>query len=417
MTDVKCRISGGELVEVMNMGSMFISDFVKNDESPRGGKEEMKLLLCEDSGLLQMEKTVDPDLMYGKYWYKSGVNDSMTRELYDISRSCIDSIPTNVGDVFLDIASNDGTLLSSVPSDRFTRIGIDPCKGSIVESSRKHADHIVQDYFTSESYWSCAKNKAKIITTIAMFYDLDDPKKFLDDVYDVMDDEGLFVVQLSYTPLMLKQLAFDNICHEHICFYSLTSMKYVLDRCGFKIVDCQFNDVNGGSFRVYIRKNIASETNFKTSPYRDVANYRIQSILEYEKTLGLNDPQVYIDFYDEICNLRDETVDFIKTEKLKGKTIWGYGASTKGNTLLQWYGLDENLIDGIAERNPEKYGHRTVGTNIPIYSEEYMRKVNPDYLLILPWHFIHEFSLRESEYLDGGGSFIVPCPKFEVITK
>jgi hypothetical protein len=274
---------------------------------------------------------------------------------------------------------------------------------------------VVQDYFSAESYKKVSKKKAKIITTIAMFYDLEDPVSFLSDIDEVMDDEGIFVLQMSYTPLMLDQLAFDNICHEHICFYSLSSMKYLLDKTGFDIVDCILNDVNGGSFRIYIRKKCATREKFKTAPYRDVANFRIQSLLSHEKELKLNEPEIYQNFYEKILTLREETVNFVKKVKSEGKTIWGYGASTKGNTLLQWFGLDSSLIDGIAERNPDKFGLKTIGTDIPIYSEEDMRMANPDYLLILPWHFIYEFSRREKDYLNRGGKFIVPCPSFEII--
>ena len=250
-----------------------------------------------------------------------------------------------------------------------------------------------------------------------MFYDLDNPRQFLSDVYDVMDDEGLFVLQMSYTPLMLQQLAFDNICHEHVCYYSLSSIKTILEAEGFNVVDCILNDVNGGSFRIYVRKNVATTNLFRTAPYRDVANFRIDSILSHEKNLKLDEPEIYEKFYKDICDLRDQTVEFVKKAKAEGATIWGYGASTKGNTLLQWFGLDHTLIDGIAERNPQKYGMKTVGTNIPIFSEAEMREASPDYLLILPWHFIKEFKDRENLYLEQGGKFIVPCPKFEVISK
>ena len=250
-----------------------------------------------------------------------------------------------------------------------------------------------------------------------MFYDLHDPISFLKDVYNIMEDNGLFVLQMSYTPLMLKQLAFDNICHEHIYYYNLTNIKSLLKQVGFDVVDCQLNDINGGSFRVYIRKSIADIRGFKTSPYRDVANYRINSLLEMEKSDKMNTPEPYMEFWNNINELKDETMAFIKKVKSEGKTVWGYGASTKGNTLLQWFGLDETLIDGIAERSPYKFGLKTVGTNIPIYSEDEMRKIKPDYMLVLPWHFIDEFVRRESDYLNSGGKFIVPCPKFEVIGK
>jgi hypothetical protein len=184
-----------------------------------------------------------------------------------------------------------------------------------------------------------------------------------------------------------------------------------------EIVDCQLNDVNGGSFRVYIRKNKADPTTFATAPYRDVAQYRVESVLAQEKLLNLKNPATYADFYSKVSALRDETLVFLRAEKAKGKKIWAYGASTKGNTLLQWWGIDNTLIDGISERQSMKYGLKTVGSNIPIYSDEDMRKANPDYLLVLPWHFIESFVRREKEFLARGGKFIVPCPAFEVIGK
>jgi hypothetical protein len=185
--------------------------------------------------------------------------------------------------------------------------------------------------------------------------------------------------------------------------------------CGIDVVDVQLNDTNGGSFRIYCMKETADKRKFGTQPYRDVCNFRLNSTLEYEKTLGLDTPKIWLDFYDRINELKEKTVSFIKEEKAKGKVIWGYGASTKGNTLLQYFGLDNTLIDGIAERSIYKFGLKTVGTNIPIYSEDEMRKDKPDYLLVLPWHFINEFIERESEFINRGGKFIVPCPSFEII--
>ena len=248
-----------------------------------------------------------------------------------------------------------------------------------------------------------------------MFYDLEEPHKFVDDIEAVLDDEGLWIVQMSYMPLMLQQLAFDNICHEHLEYYSLSSFEYLIAQHNLQIVDVELNDINGGSFRIYVRKSSSNDELFATAPYRDVAQYRIESILEYEKSLNLNDPETYTSWFEELLEIKREAVDFIKIAKSKGKTIWGYGASTKGNTLLQWYDLDSTLIDAIAERNPEKYGKRTVGTNIEIKSEAEMRQAKPDYLLVLPWHFISEFRNREREYLKSGGKFIVPLPQFRII--
>lgn len=401
---------------LFSLGNLYVSDFIKMSDKPVHEKEPLNLVLDETIGAPKLDSVTDPSKMYGKYWYRSGINATMTNELKSIVESAINCIPIKNDDIFLDIACNDGTLLKFVPKNMI-KVGIDPADDTYAAESKQIANLIIQDYFSAETYKKSkyGDKKAKIITVVAMFYDLDNPIKFLNDIVDILDDEGLFILQMSYTPLMLKQLAFDNICHEHIYYYSLTSIKNLLEKVNLKIVDCLLNDINGGSFRVYIRKNKSNDRNFKTNPYRDVANYRIQSLLTHEEKYGITTTKPYLEFYERIKALRDETVSFIKDQKSKGKTIWAYGASTKGNTLLQWFGLDNTLIDGIAERSPYKFGLKTVGTNIPIYSEDVLREKNPDYVLVLPWHFINEFCDREKNYLEKGGKFIVPCPKFEII--
>jgi len=403
--------------ELFSLGDLYVSDFICENENPRAGKMPLTLAIESETGAVRLTKTTDCELMYGKYWYRSGINQTMTEELKGIVQSCLKSIKVEKGDVWLDIACNDGTLLNAVPND-IIKVGIDPVDESYTKESRKIANLIIQDYFSKNTYQESefGNIKPKVITAIAMFYDLDEPVNFLKDVYDIMDDEGLFVLQMSYTPLMINQLAFDNICHEHVYYYTLKSIKNVLEKANFNIVDCQLNDVNGGSFRIYVRKDVATISKFRNSPYRDVANYRVESILAYEEKNKMDTEAPYLVFWNKINQLKDETVKFIERVKSDGKTVWGYGASTKGNTLLQWFGLDNTLIDGIAERSPYKFGLKTVGTNIPIFSEEQMRNNRPDYLLVLPWHFINEFKNRERDYLKSGGAFIVPCPKFEIIS-
>jgi hypothetical protein len=404
------------MIELFTLGDLYVSDFIKEDESPRGGEVEMKMMLEEETGAVRLEKCAPLDTMYGKYWYRSGINQTMKNELKGITENILSLIKLKENDIWVDIACNDGTMLSFLPKN-LIRIGIDPVDNTFKRESEKHADLIIQDYFTHEAFSNSrfGKSKAKVVTSIAMFYDLENPKKFIRDVYKTLDDDGLWVLQLSYTPLMIKQMAFDNICHEHIYYYSLFNLKNLFESCGFKIVDCQLNDINGGSFRVYAMKDVGDVKKFSTQPNRDVCQFRIDSILEYEKTLKIDKVETWKTYFEDILKLKEETVNFIKEEKAKGKTIWGYGASTKGNTLLQYFGLDNTLIDGIAERSVYKWGLRTVGTDIPIYSEDDMRKAKPDYLLVLPWHFINEFIERESDFLKSGGKFIVPCPKFEII--
>lgn len=406
------------LKELFNLGNLYISDFIKNDKDyVNREKYELKMMLEKDTGAVRLEKMAPHNMMWGKYWYRSGTNLTMKKHLLDVVNSCSEIIKMNDNDIWLDIACNDGTLLSYV-DPKYIRIGIDPADESYTKESKKHANYIVQDYFSKEAYKSVAKEqKAKVITTIAMFYDIENPDYFIKEIYDILDNNGIWVLQMSYTPLMIKQMAFDNICHEHLYYYSLFNIKKLLERNGLKILNCSLNDANGGSFRVYAIKDLADIKNFSTQQNRDIFSYNIESILSYEEKLKLDDPETWNIFFSKIELLKKQTYDFLKVEKNKGKTIAAYGASTKGNTLLQYFGIDNTLIDYIAERSPYKYGLKTVGTNIPIISEEEMRKRKPDYLLILPWHFIDEFVKREKEYINNGGKFIVPCPTFEIIGK
>lgn len=407
--------------KILTLGSHYISDFIKKDDIDYSDRKKYSLdvFLDEKIGAARLNEIAPSDSMWGQYWYRSGINATMTKELGNIVNEIISRVKSNQGDIWLDIACNDGTLLKQIPKD-FIKLGIDPCDNSFYQESCKVANSVVQDYFNYDAYQRTGygDKKAKIITTIAMFYDLDDANPFIEDINKVLDDNGVWVIQLSYTPLMLQQLAFDNICHEHIYYHSLNSIKNLISPHNLKIVDASLNDVNGGSIRIYMQKNIAKELSFATGPLRDVCNFRVQSLLEYENNkFDISKSEVWEEFNKNINKLKQQTVDFIKQEKAKGKVICGYGASTKGNTLLQWFGLDNTLIDAIAERSPYKFGLKTIGTDIPIKSEEEVRAMKPDYMLVLPWHFISEFIQREDEFLSNGGKFIIPCPKFEIYGK
>lgn len=403
-------------IDLFSLGEIYPSDFLKTDEKPHFPPVELKLVM-DNNGTVHLDKTAPKEAMWGKYWYRSGGNQTMRDELKNIVDSILLLRKFEKDSVWLDIACNDGTLLSFVPN-YFTKIGIDPAEDSFKEQAERYADIIIQDYFSAAQIKRLLPGvKVSVVTSIAMFYDLQEPKTFIDDVYEILEDDGLWVMQLSYSPLMLQQLAFDNIVHEHWAYYSLFTIRNLLLANRFKIMDCQLNDTNGGSFRLYLMKDIGDEAKFGSQPHRDVCRVRVESLLTYENFGNFNSGMAWTYFYEGIKLLKEQTVEFIKKEKGSGKTIWAYGASTKGNTLLQYFGLDNTLIAGIAERNPDKWGLRTIGTSIPIYSEEEMRKANPDYLLILPWHFIKEFKERESDYLKAGGCLIVPCPKFELIAK
>jgi len=248
-----------------------------------------------------------------------------------------------------------------------------------------------------------------------MFYDLEDPNKFVSDIQRIMHAEGVWIVQMSYLPLMLKQNDFGNICHEHLEYYSLQSLEYLLHRHGFSIVDAQLNDANGGSIRAFIRNQSASPNSFGDDAYRQQAADRVSRLREGEGNLGLNKTTPYREFAERVQGIKQQVCDFIKGQVGQKKKVFVYGASTKGNTMLQYFGLDHSVINAASERNPDKWGMVTVGTRIPIISEAEARAAKPDYFLVLPWHFIEEFKVREHEYLSSTGKFIVPLPQFELV--
>jgi len=403
---------------LVDLGTAYVSDFVKDPkETEERKKYPVQLVWNYRLGCPTLSHQPPKEEMWGKYWYKSGTNSSMRNALEEVVNDTLKHIKSfQKGDIWLDIASNDGTLLKVVPKE-FYKIGIDPIEDKYTEECRQVANAVVQDYFNAES-WAKASHweenkKAKVITSIAMFYDLEDPHTFAKDVYNALDTNGIWVMQLSYTPLMIEQLAFDNILGEHYAYHYLTSIKNILYSAGFEILDAELNDVNGGSIRVYAIKIDADKNKFGTQPLRDVWEFRTQSLFDAEQPY-LQD-QVWKDFELRVNLLRMKVTDFIRNANSEGKSVWGYGASTKGNTLLQYFQLDGQMIEAIAERNPDKFGLYTIGSNIPIRSEEDMRNAQPDYVLVMPWHFIGEFLERETEYLKNGGAFIVPCPKFQII--
>ena len=409
-----CRISGGPLTQVADFGNLYVSDFFP-DVTPDALRAPLRLALGEDSGLLQLTDTVDRDAMYRQYWYTSGTNATMTRQLADVVGVVPNWVRLRDGDLVLDIGCNDGTLIKQYPSSaKVVKVGIDPAL-NLAELGRAQCDLHAADYFTADVFLALTQGrKARVITSIAMFYDLDDPSTFVRDIRACLADDGIWITQMSYTPLMLRQNAFDNVMHEHLEYYTLRSIDYLARQHGLRILDVEFNDTNAGSFRLVLTPE-SNRVSQAALYYRDIGAYRYESVSAYERELNLDDPQVYRDFMGRVERLKAETLDLLHDLRRRGKRVYGYGASSKGNTLLQYYGIGPELVAGIAERQPRKYGLRCVGSWIPILSENDVREARPDYMLVLPWHFINEFIERERDYLRSGGKFIVPLPELTVV--
>ena len=411
-----CRVCEGKLAAVLSLGEQYVSNFL-SPEQPDGLKAPLELALCGRCALLQLRHTVPGEAMYQSYWYRSGTNQTMRTALADIANTAERLVRLEAGDSVLDIGCNDGTLLGSYLTPGIYRIGFDPAENLAV-FSRKIADKLLNGFFDAQEFLrdpDLTNRRPKIVTSIAMFYDLEDPNKFVADIKTIMDPEGVWAVQMSYLPLMLKQNDFGNICHEHLEYYSLESLEYLLKLHNFSVADVELNDVNGGSFRVFVRNHGADETRFGDAAYRTLAAKRVNALRAQEAAMGLSELATYREFAASVERIKDDIYKFISKQVQDGKKVAIYGASTKGNVMLQYFGLDHGLITAASERNPDKWGKVTVGTRIPIVSEEHARDAKPDYFLVLPWHFIDEFRDREKNYLLGGGRFIVPLPHFTLI--
>ncbi len=410
-----CRVCGaGSLTPIFSLGLLYVSDFVDGHDKEHE-KIPLELILCNERdggcGLLQLKHTVPHESMYRNYWYRSGINKTMTDELQDIARTTEKMANLKSGDYVIDIGANDGTLLRGFTTQGIHRIGFEPAN-NLEQYNTVGTEKVFHDFFGARAWnESYGKAKAKIITAIAMFYDLEDPNSFVADIAASLDDEGICVIQQSYLPLMLKTNEIGNICHEHLEYYSLLSMENLFSRHNLEVCDVMINDINGGSFRTYIRHK-EKGTTLHLEPG---AAERLSNMRASEKTLGLDDRQVYEAFVGRVNEIKNKLMKFLNDEKAKGKKIYGYGASTKGNTLLQFFNIGSDLITAIAERNPDKWGKKTIGTLIPIVSEEEARAAQPDYFFVLPWHFIDEFVEREVEFRKRGGKFIVPLPEFKII--
>lgn len=410
-----CRVCGSHaLTKAISLGEQNLQgSFVKKGkELPPLRIIPMNLVRCDpcrdenSCGLLQMECSVPPEILYSAYWYRSGTNNTMRQHLKEIvdEASSIYGKPLNY---VLDIGCNDGTLLGCY-SGEVQKYGIDPSDVSQEISGDNYT--IIQDVFPSSELTNKIEDKKfDIITSIAMFYDLENPVEFACEIEKLLSADGLWVFEMSYMPVMLKNNSYDTICHEHLEYYSLSVIEYILRRAGLKLVNISQNDINGGSIRCYTAH--AGCFAYKNDKFMQ----DIQEMRQQEFDLELDTDKPYRNFQERINVHREELYSLLKSLKNDGKRIHIYGASTKGNTILQWCNIDSRIIDYAAERNPDKFGARTLGTDIPIISEDDSRTMNPDYYLVLPWHFRKEFIDREKEMLEKGTGFIFPLPTIEII--
>ncbi|MDC3298633.1 class I SAM-dependent methyltransferase [bacterium] len=410
----KCRACGSKnLISLLSLGDLAVSDFVKNPNLDSGCVAPLELMMCEvdggGCGLVQLKHTVPSEVMYRNYWYQSGINQTMTKELANIAKDASVIGKLKSGDIVIDIGSNDGTLLRSYDVKGLKTVGFEPAL-NLLSLGKQGTMHIIPDFFGKEAWVSAfGDSKARVITAIGMFYDLENPNQFLEDINYCLSDDGVFIIQMMYMPFALERNAFDGICHEHLEYYTILSLDNLLRRHDLEIVDVTIREnVNEGSLRIFIKKSGSKVSSLTGKENVDALRLK-------ENQLKFNEKDAYFKFEKSIQLSKRKTMEFLESEKQQGKKIHGYAASTKGNTTLQYYGLSTDLIEVIADRNPNKWGTYTAGTAIPIVSEDVSRDEKPDIYLVLAWHFLAEFISREKAFLDRGGKFVVAMPEFRVI--
>lgn len=411
----KCRICGNtDLIPILDLGIQTLTGVFPKTKDQFVSSGPLELVKCseyesgESCGLVQLRHSYNISEMYGEnYGYRSGLNQSMVNHLNCKVNKILKWINPQPGDLVIDIGSNDGTLLKAYSRDDLNLVGIDPTGLKFKDC---YPDHIklIPEFFSAEALIDhFGKQKAKIVTSIAMFYDLEDPLDFMKQIYEILLDDGIWVFEQSYMPNMMEMNAYDTICHEHLEFYRLAQIKWLTDKAGFKIIDIEFNLVNGGSFAVIVAKANSKYSEDKTG---------ISNTLNKETENRLDKIYPYIDFRDRILRHREELCGFIHKEINRGKTIYGYGASTKGNVVFQFCGFTYKDIPFIAEINEDKFGCYTPGTHIPIVPEQQVRDSRPDYLLILPWHFRENIINREKQFLSADTKLLFPLPAIDVVS-
>lgn len=404
----QCRISKrSNLIRVLSLGDQHYTGVFPADKLTEIPVGSLELVLCPESGLIQLGRSYDLSEMYGdNYGYRSGLNRTMVDHLKEKCHLLQSIRSLKSDDIVLDIGSNDGTLLNAYKIENLLRIGIDPT----AEKFRLYYDKditIVPEFFSAKAFKNLFPNRrAAIITSIAMLYDLEDPVAFVSEIKEILDQEGIWHFEQSYLPSMLKTNAYDTICHEHLEYYSLSVIKQLLDQNDLKIIDVHLNGINGGSFAV-----TAAHSNSKLRENISVINW----ILDQERKMRLNTTAPYLEFEQRINHHKVSLMSLLEALNADGKTVVGYGASTKGNVMLQFCGITSHLVPMIAEVNPYKFGRFTPGTKIPILPEKDVRETLPDYMLVLPWHFKESIISREREYLASGGRLIFPLPEIEII--
>ena len=394
-----------ELFDLFSLGKISFTGKFPNTIRQNVPKAYLNVLMCKKCKLVQLDRNFDLNYLYGKsYGYRTGINKTMTDHVKKIVRKCSALVKLKSKQYVLDIGSNDATLLNFYAND-IIKVGVDPLVNKYKKFYKK-INYKISNFFKIKDIEKIKiKKKFKIISALSVFYDLRDPNKFIKEIKKILDDKGVFVLEHVDLYYIIKNNIFDTICHEHLVFYSSKIIIEMMKNNGLKVFNHEYNEINGGSSRYYI---CHSKTNFKVSK-------NIKKVLLRENLQGIELKKTYKLFFTKILNEKIKLIKLIKKIKNEEQDIHGYGASTKGNVLLQFYNINNKVVNYIADRNPLKWNSFTPGTRIKIISESQSRKIKPHFYLVLPWHFKNEILIREKNIRKKGTKFIFPLPKVRVV--
>lgn len=414
-----CRsCKSSKVIDVLSLGKQYLSDFREDEKKPP--MYSLDLMYCQECHFVQLKESAPLSEMYTpRYGFKSGVNDTIRADLNSIVKQACSYIENNAVEetlgmemshyinrsTVIDIGANDGTLLSNFGRD-FYKIGFEPVK-KLADECMTYADYVVNDFFSLEKAREALRERqADIITSISMFYDVEDPDRFVREVKEILAPEGVWIIQQNYLLATLQSNAYDNICHEHIGYHSLLSLNHLFNRYDLEVVDVSTSTMNGGAIKTVVRHK-------GVSPVQE----SVEQQLRLEIEAGIDKVETYKAFSERVKMLSAKLHALVKSINEKGKRVYIYGASTRGGTIWQDAHLDVNLIPCAVDRNPDKVGKKIASIGVPIISEQQARMEKPEYMFVSIWFFKDEVTKREAEYIKGGGTLIFPLPELTLVSK
>lgn len=404
-----CRLCGGAaLANVFSLAPTPLANaFVTREALDRKQRlYPLDVFFCENCGHLQLLDVIDPKVLYEHYVYVSGTSPVFVRHFKEYADYLLRNFQPAADGLVVDIGSNDGTLLRFFKDSGRRVLGIDPAR-EISERTRASGIPTIVDFFTPALADRVLREHgaASVITANNVIAHIDDLAAVMEGVRHLLAPDGVFVFEVSYLVDVVEKTLFDMIYHEHLDYHSVTPLTGFFSRCGLELIDAVRVDTHGGSLRGVVQKKGGG---------REVSESVARAVAQ-EKAMGLDRADTFRAFAAHIQALKTELVGLLRQLKAEGKRIAGFGAPAKTTTLMYHFGFEPGMIDFIVDDSPLKQDHFTPGMHIPVVPAQHLYEKRPDYVVILAWNFAEPIMAKHAAFCDGGGHFIVPLPRVQVV--